>query len=67
MLDDQGGRCGICNRLAAHDTALHVDHDHKTKSVRGLLCSRCNQGIGLLREDPEILAGAISYLKRGAK
>lgn len=67
LYENQGGRCAICNRSAAHEDALHVDHDHKTKKVRGLLCSRCNQGIGLLREDPDIMLAAIDYLRMAAK
>lgn len=42
---------------------LHVDHDHNTKEVRGILCRQCNQGIGLFAEDTVRLENAIAYLK----
>ena len=41
---------------------LHVDHDHRTNSVRGLLCGSCNRGIGLLQENPKHLYRAAQYI-----
>ena len=59
----QGGRCAICFTLPPDlGPVLHVDHCHKSGRVRGLLCHNCNTGIGSLREDPDILRSAISYL-----
>ncbi len=43
---------------------LAVDHCHKTGKIRGLLCGKCNKGIGLLQDNEEILMSAISYLKK---
>lgn len=66
MLKDQDHLCAICGgpeTSKAYGT-LSVDHDHVTGQIRGLLCSRCNQGIGLLQEDIGILKSAIRYLKR---
>lgn len=64
MGESQGWRCKICgvsqNEL---NYSLNVDHDHETKNIRGLLCGKCNTGIGLLKEDIEILKSAISYLE----
>lgn len=51
MLLAQGGRCAICGRTqeeAGMRHRLHVDHDHETDRVRGLLCYRCNTAMGWL-------------------
>lgn len=45
--------------------SLDVDHDHATGEVRGLLCNRCNQAIGLLQDDPLIVRSALVYLNGG--
>ena len=58
----QLGHCAICG--ASEGMALHVDHDHRTKKVRGLLCGKCNKAIGLLNDDPELLVAAKLYLER---
>lgn len=54
--------CAICDDQILHPQRLHVDHDHTTGEIRGLLCGKCNRGIGLLRDDPIILEKAIKYL-----
>jgi hypothetical protein len=59
MLAEQGGVCAICGA----DDPKHVDHDHRTGWVRGILCFNCNGGLGQFRDSPEFLAGAITYLK----
>jgi hypothetical protein len=66
MHDAQGGRCGMCRLPSGLFTGtLAVDHCHKTGRVRGLLCSTCNSGIGLLRESPEILEAAKLWISSG--
>ena len=68
MTQEQGGKCAIC-RLPETVTMrgklkpLSVDHCHITGAVRGLLCAKCNHGIGQLRDDPEILDSAAKYIR----
>ncbi len=66
MLKEQGGVCAICGERSNHKTQahFHVDHDHVTGRVRGLLCIRCNTVIGNSREQTKILENAIKYLYR---
>lgn len=61
MLAKQGGVCAICGRPPGR-RRLAVDHCHKTKRVRGLLCYKCNYGLGVFRDDPVRLAKASAYL-----
>lgn len=63
LLESQNGKCAICGTNSTGKRfAFHVDHDHKTGKVRGLLCSNCNSGIGNLRDDISLLEKAIEYL-----
>lgn len=55
----QSGRCAICSEPMA---VVHVDHCHEGGHVRGMLCSGCNTGIGLLGDDVDRLRSAIEYL-----
>lgn|SRR5690606_10540128 len=66
LVSAQGGACGLCAEPIS-GSGIHVDHCHATGKVRALLCGPCNQGIGLLRESPELLAKAIDYLRRHGK
>ncbi len=59
LLMRQGGACAICRGTLKK---LHVDHDHQTGRVRGLLCNCCNVGLGMFRDDVAALRGAIAYL-----
>ena len=65
MFMAQNGKCLICGKHQSEiKTALHIDHCHETGKVRGLLCHRCNIGIGLLEDDIENLRCAILYLNK---
>ena len=55
----QGGLCAICREAPA----VHVDHDHRTKEVRGILCFNCNRGLGYLDDDLVTLYRAADYLE----
>lgn len=69
MLRDQRGRCAICKlestSLSRWGTvkALAVDHDHGTKRVRGLLCDKCNRGLGYFNDNVDLLRSATEYLR----
>lgn len=63
MFDKQMGLCAICHKPES-EIKLAVDHDHDTGKVRGLLCKRCNMGIGLLGDNPDTLTNAVLYLRR---
>ena len=51
--------CQICGSTER----LHIDHNHSTGKYRGILCSKCNQGIGLLNDDSNLLQKASIYLQ----
>ena len=63
--DRSEGRCEICGTDCGM-AKLNVDHDHLTKEVRGLLCHRCNVGIGFFQDSEAILRTVIAYLRREA-
>lgn len=62
LLDRQGSVCAIC-RQPPRRGRLHVDHDHRSGRVRGLLCHLCNRAIGALRDDPQLADGVALYLR----
>lgn len=64
MKEDQEDGCAICGRVPGEDEPeLAVDHCHKTKAVRGLLCRPCNQSLGKMGDDPARLRQAADYLE----
>lgn len=64
LLQQQDHKCAICGLAAgASKQRLAVDHNHATGQVRGLLCRRCNLGIGQLKDSVELLRKAIDYLE----
>lgn len=62
LVIESGNKCQIC--LAEFETTPCVDHSHETGEVRGLLCKRCNFGLGHFMDDEELLKNAIKYLRR---
>lgn len=77
LLRAQGGLCAVCRTDApgGPGNILHVDHDHSCcsqrytcgKCVRGLLCHRCNQALGLMNDDVSLIKGLVEYLEKAAK
>lgn len=65
MVQAQNGRCKICgtSKPGGRGNRLHVDHDHTTNVIRGLLCTNCNIGIGKFKDSPEFLETAANYLR----
>lgn len=70
MLLAQGRKCAICGtdepggqENAQGIARFAVDHCHSTGKVRGLLCTRCNTGIGMFNEDISAMAAAIAYIE----
>jgi hypothetical protein len=61
MLALQGGRCAICKKR--FPGRPHIDHDHETNVVRGLLCACCNRGLGAFKDDPKAVEAALNYLR----
>jgi hypothetical protein len=66
-LSEQNNVCAICKQpetavIKGKVISMPVDHDHKTGKARGLLCTKCNRGLGLFRDDKQFLAFAIEYL-----
>ena len=62
MLEAQGGGCFICGRPPPDDISLHVDHDHSTGAIRGILCFCCNNALADFQEDRRLLKKAALYL-----
>jgi hypothetical protein len=68
---EQNGSCAICKKSFS-SKQLHTDHDHSTGrgvngyggAFRGLLCAKCNHGLGMFNDDPQRLAVAIEYLTK---
>lgn len=65
MFAEQDGLCAICKSDPHPVQGLQVDHCHATGRVRGLLCSKCNRGIGYFKDSPELLRRAAAYLRTG--
>lgn len=61
LIAEQDGLCAICRERPAK----HVDHDHASGAIRGILCFSCNRGLGKFRDDPHIIRRAIQYLGAG--
>lgn len=70
MLKSQNNKCKICNteleiaigRGKFKNNTAVVDHCHKTNKIRGILCSKCNTGLGDFKDNAETIYKAFTYL-----
>lgn len=62
MLISQGCRCKLCRELLSQRNT-RVDHNHINGKIRGILCSKCNSGLGQFNDDIRCLTSAIKYLE----
>lgn len=66
MRESQRNCCAICTEEFPDDKSAYVDHCHTTKKVRGLLCHKCNTGIGMFRDNLEFIRRAGEYLLKNS-
>jgi len=66
LLKKQRGRCAICRTATPGTNTIHfaVDHCHKTGMIRGLLCQKCNRGLGHFDDRPKLFDKAAEYLRK---
>lgn len=69
MLTAQGGGCAACGIKSVRRTghSFHVDHDHSTGAVRGLLCGSCNVALGQLGDSTVRIQQLLAYLIRASR
>jgi len=65
LLASQDGGCAICGGVPEREASFHLDHDHLSGSIRGILCLSCNQALGHFRDDPTVLQRAADYVRGG--
>jgi Recombination endonuclease VII len=71
LFESQGWKCDICGKDGsdmAYTTSagdFKVDHNHETNRVRGILCDRCNRGLGYFKDNPDWLRRAADYVEEG--
>ena len=61
-LKEQDNKCAICKTSDPGETNWHADHCHDTGQQRGILCKKCNTGIGMLNDSIELVESALKYL-----
>jgi hypothetical protein len=63
LMESQDYKCKLCGKELALEKKPCVDHNHKTGFVRGILCSKCNVGLGQFGDSPEFLRRAAKYIE----
>ena len=64
LLETQSRLCAICKGPSRNGKALAIDHNHDTGFIRGLLCNNCNAGLGMFKDDINLLITAVEYLQK---
>lgn len=67
LFAEQHGLCAICSSDIHGKRRAHLDHDHCTGRIRGLLCGKCNRALGYFDDDARRLESAITYLRRATE
>jgi len=69
QLEKQGNKCACCGRdfSKLKSKEIHVDHDHRTGKVRGIICMKCNFALGDVNDSIERIQKVIDYLKKHGK
>ena len=62
MYDKQKGKCKLCDKEIQVGISVHIDHNHKNNKIRGLLCGKCNLGLGHFYDNPAVLSKASKYI-----
>lgn len=64
LIESQDNKCAICGKLFGTEKSNtpHIDHDHNSRWVRGALCTTCNSGIGMFKDDINLMNRAIDYI-----
>lgn len=63
LVQAQNGKCAICKKDHPGYSNFAVDHNHDTGQIRGILCKRCNIGLGYFKDDYNLLEAAATYLR----
>lgn len=64
LLKEQDNQCALCDEpLELPSKSAHIDHDHRTGRIRGVLCRQCNTALGKLGDTIEKLEEVVRYLK----
>lgn len=68
LFQKQSGKCAVCDSPVedyfTKKKSTHLDHDHVTGKVRGILCNKCNFGLGIFQDKPELLRKAAEYIEK---
>lgn len=70
LLDVQNNSCLICNKEFTPETRItgpNIDHCHETQNIRGILCGTCNSGLGMFKDNIDVLKNAIKYLQENTQ